>query len=130
MEKTGRRNQIEERHYNVWINPEMNDDYQIKNIGTVKGIASNSCRLEDSASAKLTSFGRVRKGVFHQGIYISPGIVVDMLFGEKRGDKLRKVICTGHPEDHQASKDILEKLVGADYKLNRIKLNYSHTQPI
>jgi hypothetical protein len=132
MEKTGRQNRMEERYYDIWVNPAIEDDYQKTHIGTRQGLDSNARILEDSASAKLVCDGTTGmkewKNSAVQVFYLSPGITVTALYNKDK--KLRRIICTGHPEDQEASKEVLEKLVGVASGINRIKLNYSHTQPI
>ncbi len=131
----GRKNQIEERHYDVWINPEMKDSYQKDFVGTRKGLTLSAMALEDSASAKLVCDGIMTgqeewKNSPVQIFYISPGVTVTALYNKNKGEKLRKVICTGHPEDHEPSKLVLERLVGIESGIERIKLTHTHTQPI
>jgi hypothetical protein len=128
------KNKIEERYYTVWINPKIKDNYQRDNIGTSKGISINTQILQDSASAVQVSNGNIGKGKnFAQTFYLSPGITVTAIYSKGKNKRLRKVVCTGHPDAHEASKSTLEKLFdvkdipGLGY---RIKLIPSLTQPI
>jgi len=129
--KEGRKSQIEERHYDIWINPDMKDNYQKDFTGTRRGLALMSQILEDSASAKMVSDGKIgKRDIPMQTFYISPGVTVIAMYNPEGDKKLKKVICTGHPEDQEASKSVLERLIGIESGIERIKLNYSYTQPI
>lgn len=113
MDKNQRKNQIEERVYAVWKNPKFKDRYQKEMIGTQTSLLINAESMDcDSSSARIFFYGKDKKGCPHQIFYISPGIVATAVY-DKKGEKLKQISCIGHPEDHEASKLILEKLVDA-----------------